>query len=75
MNDFYKVVSTMTSLFSHKKKLFIGSAWGPQRSTVGVFWNNPLTQLWSSGKHLVSSEKSFECDMIDQLHMGIGWSS
>jgi hypothetical protein len=75
MNDFYKGVSTMTSLFLHKKMLFIGSAWGPQRSTVGVFWNNSLNQLWSSGKHLVFSEKSFERNMIDQLHMGIGWSS
>lgn len=37
--------------------------------------NTPLNPLSSSGKYEVSSEQSFERDMIDQLYMGIGWPS
>lgn len=39
------------------------------------FPNNPLIPLSSSGKNLICSEQSFERDMIDQLHLDIGWSS
>jgi|GEM_PF-3851588 len=45
-------------------------------SMISLFFpNTPLNPLSSSGKHEGSSEHSFESDMIDQLHMGIGWAS